>query len=233
MALRRFGGDPLGRRVSLDDGRSWTTIVGLVNDVKHYGLETSAVEEIYLPFDRYAPLSATLVVRTGDDPKTLLRRVEDAVRTIDPRQPVSRVRTLDDVRDASVAPVRMTTTLVTGLAAIALFISAAGVAGAAWFSVNQRNHDIGVRLALGESPALVAFRVVGVGLGPVAAGLVCGLPVAWAAARIGTAGDVFRSIGPGTMAAAALAIMAVATIACVAPARRAASISPIDALRTE
>ncbi len=81
MALRRFGGDPLGRRVSLDDGRSWTTIVGLVNDVKHYGLDTSAVEEIYLPFDKYAPLSATLVVRTGDDPKAMLHRVEDAVRT--------------------------------------------------------------------------------------------------------------------------------------------------------
>jgi putative ABC transport system permease protein len=233
VALRRFRGDPIGRRVSLDAGRSWNTIVGIVNDVKQYGLDTPPVEEVYLPFGRYAPLSATLLVPTAKDAGTVLRQIEDAIRSIDPRQPLSRVRTLDDVRDSTVAPVRMTTTLVTWLAAIALFISAAGVAGAVWVSVNQRLREIGIRLALGESPARVAFRVAGSGLGAVVVGLVVGLPFALAANRFEAAGAGFQSVGPGTMSLSVMAILTVAGVACMAPARRAASISPTAALRVE
>jgi predicted permease len=233
MALRRFEDDALGRRVSLDEGRTWHTIVGVVNDVKQYGLDLAPVEEVYLPFGRYAPLSATLLVQSGKDPEGVVRLVEDTVLAIDPRQPLSRVRTLDDVRDSSMAPVRMTTRLVTWLATIAVFISAAGVAGSVWVSVNQRTHEIGVRLALGESPARVALGVAFSGLGPVVLGLACGLPIALIANRLAPAGVVFQSVGYGTMTLALLAIVSVAAAACAGPARRAAAISPMSALRVE
>ena len=233
MALRRFENDALGRRLSLDEGRTWHTIVGVVNDVKQYGLDSAPVEEVYVPFGLYAPLSATLLVQTDKDPETVAGALEGIVRSIDSRQPLSRVRTLDDVRDSSVAPARMTTTLVTWLAAIALFISAAGVAGAVWVSMNQRTHEIGIRLALGESPARVALRVASGGLLPVAVGLACGLPVTLIANRVAFPGAAFQTVGYETMTVAVLAVVSVAAAACAAPARRAASISPISALRVE
>jgi predicted permease len=233
MALRRFENDALGRRLLLDEGRTWHTIVGVVNDVKQYGLDSAPVEEVYVPFGRYAPLSATLLVQTDKEPETVAGALEDAVRSIDSRQPLSRVRTLDDVRDSSVAPARMTTTLVTWLAAIALFISAAGVAGAVWVSMNQRTHEIGIRLALGESPARVALRVASSGLLPVVVGLACGLPVTLIANRVAFPGAAFQTVGYETMTVAVLAIVSVAAAACAAPARRAASISPMSALRLE
>jgi len=233
VALRRFRGDPVGRQLSLDAGRSWKTIIGVVNDVRQYGLETAPVEEVYLPFSRYAPLSATLLVPTGKDPETVLPIIEHTIRTLDPRQPLSRIRTLADVRASNVAPVRMTTTLVISLAAIALFISAAGVAGAVWVSVNQRVREIGIRIALGESPALVAFRAARSGYGPVALGLAAGVPFALAANRFDDAASAFQPVGPGTMFLAVAAISTVAAVACFAAARRAASINPIAALRVE
>ena len=235
MARRHFGGrDPVGRRVSLNGGRRWITIVGVVNDVKQYGLDTSAVDEVYVPFDQRAPLSATLLVRTNDDPTSVRQGLEDAVRAIDPRQPVSRVRTLDHVRDASLAPVRTTTALVGWLAAIALFIAAAGVAGTVWFSVNQRSREMGVRIALGESPARLAIRIVRDALVPVVAGVAAGVPVALAAVRwFGGAGDALHAVGPWAIGSAVTAILAVAVLACLAPARRAAAIDPIHAIRAE
>jgi putative ABC transport system permease protein len=232
MSLRRFGGDPIGRRMSLDEGRSWVTIVGVVNDVRQYGLDTAAVEELYLPFDRFAPLSATLVVRTRDDPAAVRQRVEDTEHMIDPRQPMSRIRTLDEVRDSSLAPARMTTTLMNWLAALALFISATGVAGVVWFSVNQRTQEIGVRLTLGASPVRIALDVVRSGLGPVVLGIVCGLPAALAFIR-SSPGGMFVPISQSTVLAALAAVVTIAVLACIPPARCAASTSPIDALRAE
>jgi predicted permease len=233
LALRRFHGDAVGRRLSIDDGRSWLTIVGTVNDVRQYGLEAPAVDELYLPFDRYAPLSATLLVRTSKDSESTLRQVEDIVRSLDPRQPLGRVRTLTDVRDSSVAAARLTTTLVLWLAAVAVFISAAGVAGAVWFSVNQRAGEIGIRLALGESRRRIALRVAASGLGPVLVGLTCGAPLVLAADRFKAAGSVIESVGQGTMAVAVVVIVAAAAVACLAPARRAMDLNPITALRAE
>ncbi|MFI5178845.1 MAG: ADOP family duplicated permease, partial [Vicinamibacterales bacterium] len=134
MARHQFGGlDPIGRRISFDNRGHWMTVVGLVNDVKQYGLDTSPADELYLPFDQNAPLGATILVRTAGDPKASLGVVERVSRGIDARQPLSHAQTLEEARTGALASARLTTLLVTLFAIIALVMTAAGIAGVVSF----------------------------------------------------------------------------------------------------
>ena len=229
--------DPIGRRVSLDDGTTWITIVGLVNDVRQYGLALSSrADELYQPFARTGPLSATLLLRHG---RAIPRRSRSASRRssaqIDPRQPVSRVQTLEAIRGRSLTPPRLTAMLVTLFAVVALVLTAAGIAGVVSFSVDRRTAEIGVRMALGAPRRGVTAMIVREGLTPVAVGLAGGLIAALAMTRVVASAALRRSSRPiRSPTLRSLAVLAAAaSIACLVPARRAAAVDPMSALRAD
>ena len=226
--------DPVGRRVSFDNGRTWMTIVGMVNDTRDYALDAKPTDEIYRAFAQTAPLNATLLVRAASDPSVFARRIPDVVHEVDARQPVSRIQTLEAVRSRSLAPPRLTALLVTLFAAVALVITAAGIAGVVSFLVNQRTTEIGVRMALGAPRSSVVRMILGQGLGPVAAGLVLGIGGALMLTRVVTRLlFAVEPTDPPTYVAVAITLAVVAALACLAPARRAATIDPMRALRSE
>ena len=153
---------------------------------------------------------------------------------VDPRQPVSQIRTLEAIRSRSLAPPRLTAMLVTLFAAVALIITAAGIAGVVSFSVNQRTTEIGVRMALGAPRSSVVRMIVRQGLTPVTIGLACGLAGALLMTRV-VARLLFavEPTDPITYAAVLAVLAAVAALACLVPARRAAAIDPMRALRAD
>jgi putative ABC transport system permease protein len=226
--------DAVGRRVSLDNGRTWISIVGVVNDTHDYGMAEKSTDELYRAFAQTAPLNASLLVRTAADPGSFARRIPAAVHDVDPRQPVSQIRTLESIRSHSLAPPRLTAMLVTLFAAVALIITAAGIAGVVAFSVNQRTTEIGVRMALGAPRSSVVRMIVRQGLTPVTVGLGFGLAGALAMTRI-VAGLLFavEPTDPITYAAVVGVLATTAAIACLVPARRAAAIDPMRALRAD
>jgi putative ABC transport system permease protein len=235
MARHYFpGADPVGRRVSLNSGRSWMTVVGLVNDTREYGLNEKPADEIYRAFAQTSPGGATLFVRTAADPASFARRMPELVHAIDSRQPVSQIRTLEAIRSHSLAPPRLTAMLVTLFAGIALIITAAGIAGVVAFSVNQRTTEIGVRMALGAPRSSVVQMIVRQGLMPVTLGLGGGLVIALLASRVVTR-LLFgvEPTDPLTYGIVLATLTAVAALACLVPARRAAAIDPMRALRAD
>ena len=153
---------------------------------------------------------------------------------VDVRQPVSQIRTLEAIRSRSLAPPRLTALLVTLFAAVALIVTAAGIAGVVSFSVNQRTTEIGVRMALGAPRSSVVRMIVRQGLKPVTIGLACGLGGALLLTRV-VARLLFavEPTDPITYAAVITLLAAVAALACLAPARRAAAIDPMQALRAD
>jgi predicted permease len=235
MARHNFpDADPVGRHISTDRGRTWMTIVGLVNDTHDYGLNEKPTDEIYRAFAQTSPLNATLLVRTAADPASFGRRVPALVHEVDARQPVSQIRTLEAIRSHSLAPPRLTAMLVTLFAAVALIITAAGIAGVVSFSVNQRTTEIGVRMALGAPRSSVVRMIVQQGLTPVTVGLACGLAGALMLTRV-VARLLFavEPTDPITYAAVIAVLASVAAVACLVPARRAAAIDPMRALRAD
>jgi putative ABC transport system permease protein len=234
MARHQFGSpDAVGRRVSLDEGRTWTSIVGVVNDVKQYGLDTAPVDELYLPIDQRGPLAARILVRTDGDPMRMLDAVERAVRETDPLQPISRVATLEQAKRSSLAQPRLTAELVSLLALLAVTITAIGIGAVAAISVSQRTFEIGVRMALGAPKRSVVALVIREALRPTAAGLAIGFA---AALTVGGAVETLlfdtRPMDVPTYAAVVAALAGVAALACVVPARRAATVDPTAALRS-
>ena len=235
MAQHYFAdADPIGRRVSLDDGTTWITIVGVVNDVRQHDLALSASDELYQPFAGTGALSATLLVGTPRDPEEFAQRIPAVVRQIDPRQAVSRVQTLQAIRGRSLEPPRLTAMLVALFAVVALVLTAIGIAGVASFSVTRRTAEIGVRMALGAPRRGVTAMIVREGLTPVAIGLAGGFIAALAMTRVSR--QLLFGIEPTdplTYAAALAALAAAASIACLVPARRAAAVDPLSALRAD
>jgi putative ABC transport system permease protein len=235
MARHHFpDGDAVGRRVSLDNGRTWLTIVGIVNDTHEYGLDTAPADELYRAFAQTGPLTASLFVRTAADPAPFARRIPQVVREVDARQPVSLIRTLEAVRRRSLAPSRLTAILVTLFAAVALIVTAAGIVAVVSFSVNQRTTEIGVRMALGAPHASVVTLIVRQGLTPVAIGLGLGLVSALVMTRVvGRLLFAVQPTDPPTYVAVVAVLTIVAALACLGPARRAAAIDPMRSLRAD
>jgi predicted permease len=233
MARHRWGEkDPVGSRVTFD-GQKWTTIVGVVGDVRQEGLDIEPGEEIFLPFPQNASVNV-IVVRTATDPTAMARQFRDVVYSIDPEQPVTHIRTLEEVRRGSMATPRLTTILLGLFAALALTITAAGLAGVISFSVSQRTHEIGIRLALGAGPRAVLSMIMRQGMGLIVTGVGLGVAGAYALGRI-MSGLLFE-VGPHdppTYVGVAAILLAVAAAACFVPARRATGIDPLGALRTE
>ena len=225
--------DPVGRRLSLDDGETWTTIVGILGDVRQYGLDTDIEDVIYLPLDQFPNRVTSLVVRTAASPLAMERQLTKAVYDVDPNQPVARVRTLEPVRSDSIAAPRLTTILLGLFAGLALLITAAGISGVLALSVTERTQEIGIRMAFGATRADMLKMVLKQGIVLVLIGLAFGIVGALALAQL-MSGLLFEiePTDPITFLAVSLVLAAVAIIASVLPARRATGIDPMSALRS-
>jgi predicted permease len=225
------GEDPVGRRVSFDGGETWETIVGVVADTRQR-LDQESGDEIYWSVLQRGQLSGSWLIETRAEPLAMARQVRAALREIDPDQPVDRFRTLDQVRDASLAPPRLTTMLLAMFAMLALTVTAAGLAGVIAFSVSQRTQEFGIRMALGARKSSVLGMVLRQGVLLVAAGLLIGASGALLLTSV--ISSLLFGVTPTdfmTYGAVASVLLVVALLACYLPARRAASVDPMIALR--
>ena len=233
-AQHRWGDeDPIGRRVSFDRGQTWQTVVGIVGNVRQYGLDREPTDEIYVPLAQ-AGFGGNLLVRTAADPMSIAKLMREVVYEIDPETAVDRVQTLEQVRSDAVASPRLTAILLAMFAGLALVITAAGIAGVMALSVNQRTHELGVRLALGATPGNVLGMVMREGMTFVLVGLSVGLGGALLLGRLmSSLLFAVEPTDPVTFLMVALVLFAVAAAACFVPARRVTSIDPMLALRSE
>lgn len=226
--------NPIGHRVSTDRGKTWITVVGMVSNVRQYDLDKESDDAIYLPVFQQDVTSMHLLVRTRSNPMHLANEVAAVIHTIDPQQPVTEVRTLDQVRNAQLGTPRVTSTLLGLFAAVALFITIVGVSGTLALSVARQTKEIGIRIALGATRERILRNVLLRGMTPVIAGLAIGIGAAAFATRA-LAGMLFaiKPNDPVTFAAIAALLLVVALLGCLVPARRAVHIDPMKALRTE
>jgi putative ABC transport system permease protein len=226
------GQDPLGRIVNSDVER---TVVGVVGDVRHIALEKESGNEFYIPIRQIEDYSTVdLVVRSSLPTAELSSRLREALRPIEPNLPLEGLRTLETLVDRAVSPRRFVVVLLGGFAAFALVLALIGVYAVISYSVNQRQLEIGIRMALGASPGLVQRMVLGETMGMAAAGVAIGLVGGLALTRLAssllygvTASD------PLTFAAVVVTLTGVAGLAGFVPAWRAARIEPMSALRTD
>ncbi|MGB8541014.1 MAG: ABC transporter permease [Candidatus Acidiferrales bacterium] len=232
--------DPVGKRFHWghpggppsDD--PWITIVGVVADTKLYGLSNPSRLEIYLPLRQEPPTDMYLILRSAVDPASLTSSVRDAVAAIDKDQPVFNVITMHQLVADSVSTPHLTLVLLGLFSGLALVLAAIGIYGVISYSVQQRTHEIGIRMALGAQRSNVLRLVVGQGVKLAAVGVVIGVGAALALMRLMSSLLFGVSANdPLTFAAAALVLLFVAVAACYIPARRAISVDPMNALRYE
>lgn len=229
-------GSALGGRIRLGGSKgSAYTIVGVVKDVRERGLELPMKPAAYLPMEQAnAGTGAFLAVRTETDPMALAKAVPDAVWSVDKDQPVSRIRTMDMIVDAQIENRNLQMTLLTIFAGLALSLACLGIYGLLSYLVRQRAREIGLRMALGASARQVTRMFVGQGLWLTAAGLAVGviLSVLVGRAMRTMLYEVTPTDGRIYLAVTVL-LCAVASTACYLPARRAARVDPMIALREE
>jgi putative ABC transport system permease protein len=235
MARHYWGQEnPVGHRVSNDGGKTWATIVGVIGDVRQYGFDKAPTDELYASENQNPTNVASLLVRTRQNPAGLIRKLVSDVYAIDPEQPVARIRTLEQLRQQSLASPRLTSFLLGLFALLALVITAAGIGGVMGLSVSQRTKEIGIRMALGASPNSVLWMVLRQGMTLIIVGLALGIALALSGTRL-MQGLLF-GIEPGdpwTLCGVTLLLLVVAAAACYGPARRATSVDPMLALRSE
>ncbi|HTD86287.1 MAG TPA: FtsX-like permease family protein, partial [Candidatus Binatia bacterium] len=224
--------DPIGKRLS-HDGRNpkWISVVGVVGDIHHRGLEVDAAPEQYLPHSQAPSREMILAVRSAQDPRALAASIRKELQTVDPELPLANVRTFDEVVSDSVAPRRLSVMLLGLFAGIALVLASVGIYGVMSFLVVQRTHEIGVRMALGAQHSDVLRIVVGHGMKLVVIGTAIGLLLAIFSAR--ALGAMLYHVGAfdfTTFAGVTLVLGAVALLASYIPAARLVRADPMLAL---
>jgi putative ABC transport system permease protein len=231
--------DPLGKRVrwARDEEIHWITIVGVAGDVKHFGLDTPEQPALYTPYPQSGRIWKRwmgLAVRTDGDPARFAEAVKQAVWKLDAQLPVTKVRSMAEVMALSLAERSFNLLLLGVFAAVALALAASGIYGVISYGVTQRRREIGVRMALGAEPRDVLALVVKQGAALASLGLALGLAGAFGMTRLmKTLLFGVSATDPATFAAVALLLAVVALAACWIPARRAAKVDPMIALRCE
>jgi putative ABC transport system permease protein len=228
--------NPIGKRiriaVSMGVREQPREIVGVVGDVRTQSLELEPAPIIYVPETQYVSDEMTILARTAGEPMTALPIVKAQLAVLDGEVAISRVRTMDGVVARSVAQPRFRMTLLTVFAVVSLMLAAIGVYGMVAFSVNQRQTEFGLRLALGAKPRDLLGLVLRQGIAPVAVGLACGLAGAIAVTRVmRTLLFGVSALDPVTFCAVASVLLAVAVLACYVPARRAMVVDAVNTLR--
>jgi predicted permease len=225
--------NPIGGRISGDEKQAqWNAVIGVVADVRHTSLEADPQPQIYVP--AYDPKERSLAVRSSLPPATMAGEIRSALKATDPDVTFSDIQTMGDLVSVASARRRFQTSLLTAFAAIALFLALVGLYGLMAFSVNRRTGEVGIRMALGAERVDVLLLVLKNAAFLVGAGLVTGLAGAWAATRL-LKSFLFgvSDHDPLTVISISLLLLACGLVAALIPARRAASIDPMQALRTE
>jgi len=241
MARQYFpGASPLGTRIrwARNEGVEWITIVGVVGNVRHFGLANSEEPAIYTPYaqsgQEWKRWSEIVVRGPGTGAPAFINQLKAAVWKVDPAIPVTKVRSMSEVMSVSLAEQRFNTLLLGVFAGVALLLASVGLYGVLAFSVAQRTREIGIRMALGARARDVLRLVLRQGLTLSLIGVAAGVCVSLAATRV-LAGLLYgvAPTDPATFAALALLLIAVALAACFVPARRALQVDPMVALRYE
>jgi putative ABC transport system permease protein len=235
MARQFFAdADPVGKRISTDNGQRWITIVGVVGDVRSDALDVTPRPTMYAPFGPDAFGTMWIVASTDGDPAQLTPLARQALREIDPALPAYSIAPLAAAVSDSVAQRRFSMLLLAAFAGVALFLAAVGIYGVVAYGVTQRTQEIGVRMAIGAERRDVLTLVIGGGLKLALLGVAIGLAGALALSRLIEAMlfDV-RPFDPPSYAATAVLLLAIAALACYLPARRAMNVDPIIAIRQE
>jgi putative ABC transport system permease protein len=232
------GQDPVGKRLHLGGpqatGNPWLTVVGVVEDVRTRRLEDDPRPTIYRPLGQRSGLSLSVVLKTQADPERLRSALASEVRSVDSDLPTYGVRTLEEMIGTATASRRFSTQLLTTFAVLALGLAAIGIYGVMAFVVGQRTREMGIRIALGARPAAVVALVMRQAFVLAAAGVAAGLAGAALLTRL-LGGLLFeiRPTDPFTYTLSAALLAATAAMAAWRPARRAAAVDPITALRAE
>ena len=236
MAKNHWGNEnPVGHRLSTDNGKTWANIVGVASNARQYALTGDFEDGVYFPQAQVTFMGdPNLLIRTRDNPNRIANQVVSIIHQIDPQQPVTDIRTLDQLRNAQLGTPRVTTILLGIFAGVALFITVVGVTGTLGLSVSHRTKEIGIRIALGATKREIWFAVLKRGMMPVLAGIAAGGVGAILTTRL-LASLLFNihPNDPPTLIAIAFLLGLVAILGCIIPGRRAVRIDPITALRTE
>jgi putative ABC transport system permease protein len=229
--------DPIGKRIMMGapmPERPWLTIVGVVGDVRNSGLETPPLPQMYASYLQNPTRSMTLVISTALAAQTLTTAIERQVNALDKDLPIYDVKSMEQRLSNSVAQPRFRTLLLAIFAVLALVLSAVGIYGVMSYSTQQRTHEIGIRIALGAQTGDVLKLVVRQGMVLTLIGVVIGLALSFALTRF-LSSLLFgvSATDPGTFVAVSVLLATVALVACYMPARRAAKVDPIVALRYE
>ncbi|HET7566073.1 MAG TPA: ABC transporter permease [Gemmatimonadaceae bacterium] len=233
------GENPIGHTIKMfNDEAPWATVVGVVKDTRSDGIQAEVPPTMFFPYAQagksayYTPFTMSLVVRTAGDPFAVAGAVRAAVKALDPNVPISSVQSMDQVVAASIAGRHFSTMLLGAFAALALVLAGIGIYGVIAYGVSQRRYEIGLRMALGAQRGSVLALVMMQGMRLTLIGLAIGVVGALAISR------ALRSLLVGvtpidlpTLGVAAVALVGIAAIACVLPARRAMAVMPTDALR--
>jgi putative ABC transport system permease protein len=227
--------NPIGSRISGGTNAAnepiWLTVVGVVADIRQQ-LDQAPRDDVYVPLRQFGLNNTTWVVHSLRPVEQIARDVKAIGQTHDPELPIAQFRTLAEVRSSSIEQPRVTTSLIGIFALLALVITAAGIAGVIAFSVNQRTQEFGIRMALGAPRVGVLAMVLREGLTLVAIGLVIGMAGALALTQL--LQTLLFEVAPTdsfTFLAVSTVLLMVAVLACLLPARRAASVDPMVALR--
>lgn len=228
--------DPVGKRLKMGTNPQtpWTTVIGVVGDLRHAGLDVEPAAEYYISYLQGPPVSPFLVIRTNRDPTAIAESVRAELKALEKDMAVYDMRTMNEVRSASVAERRFILVLAIAFGILALTLAAVGVYGVMALVVSERTQEIGIRLALGAEPLKVLGLVIRQGLALAGAGIGAGFAASLALTPL-MAGQLYGvgATDPATLAGVPVLLAAVALIACIVPARRAMRVDPVTALRYE